>query len=96
MASGTSASAKSRCPCRLATRCCCGSARSGVCGSDLHYYKEGAIGHARITQPFIAGHEFAGRVVEDQPATRAEGRATGGGRPGQALRRVRMVRIAGT
>ena len=40
----------------------------GVCGSDLHYFKEGAIGHARITQPFIAGHEFAGRVVEDQPA----------------------------
>lgn len=40
----------------------------GVCGSDLHYFKEGAIGHARITQPFIAGHEFAGRVVEDHPA----------------------------
>ncbi|SEP60775.1 L-iditol 2-dehydrogenase [Pseudomonas sp. NFACC02] len=40
----------------------------GVCGSDLHYYKEGAIGHARITEPFIAGHEFAGRVVDDQPA----------------------------
>jgi L-iditol 2-dehydrogenase len=39
----------------------------GVCGSDLHYYKEGAIGHARITQPFIAGHEFAARVVDDQP-----------------------------
>lgn len=39
----------------------------GVCGSDLHYYKEGAIGHARIVQPFIAGHEFAARVVEDHP-----------------------------
>jgi L-iditol 2-dehydrogenase len=39
----------------------------GVCGSDLHYYKEGAIGHARITQPFIAGHEFAARVVDDHP-----------------------------
>jgi len=40
----------------------------GVCGSDLHYFKEGAIGHATITQPFIAGHEFAARVVEDHPA----------------------------
>jgi L-iditol 2-dehydrogenase len=40
----------------------------GVCGSDLHYFKEGAIGHARLTQPFIAGHEFAARVVEDHPA----------------------------
>lgn len=40
----------------------------GVCGSDLHYYKEGAIGHARITKPFIAGHEFAGYVVDDHPA----------------------------
>ncbi|MDH0747124.1 alcohol dehydrogenase catalytic domain-containing protein [Pseudomonas sp. GD03842] len=39
----------------------------GVCGSDLHYFKEGAIGHARITQPFIAGHEFAARVVDDHP-----------------------------
>jgi len=39
----------------------------GVCGSDLHYFKEGAIGQARITQPFIAGHEFAARLVEDHP-----------------------------
>ncbi|WP_426149455.1 zinc-dependent alcohol dehydrogenase [Pseudomonas sp. DC3000-4b1] len=39
----------------------------GICGSDLHYYKEAAIGHARITQPFICGHEFAGHVVGDHP-----------------------------
>lgn len=39
----------------------------GICGSDLHYYKEAAIGHARITQPFICGHEFAGHLLEDYP-----------------------------
>ncbi|MFF7710368.1 alcohol dehydrogenase catalytic domain-containing protein [Pseudomonas sp. NPDC007930] len=39
----------------------------GVCGSDLHYFKEGAIGSARVTQPFIAGHEFAGRLVHAHP-----------------------------
>ena len=39
----------------------------GVCGSDLHYYKEGAIGSAVISQPFVPGHEFAGRVIEDRP-----------------------------
>ncbi len=36
----------------------------GVCGSDMHYYVEGAIGAARITSPLVLGHEFAG-IVED-------------------------------
>lgn len=35
----------------------------GVCGSDLHYYKEGCIGDAVIRDGFIMGHEFAG-VIE--------------------------------
>lgn len=40
----------------------------GICGSDLHYYKEGSIGRAQtIRQPFVPGHEFAGRLVEDLP-----------------------------
>jgi len=39
----------------------------GVCGSDLHYYLEGGIGAAVIHEPFVPGHEFAGRVVEDRP-----------------------------
>ena len=30
----------------------------GVCGSDLHYYKDGGIGAAKIQTPFIPGHEF--------------------------------------
>ena len=32
----------------------------GICGSDLHYYKDGGIGSAIIHEPFIPGHEFGG------------------------------------
>jgi L-iditol 2-dehydrogenase len=39
----------------------------GICGSDLHYYKEGGIGSAIIHEPFIPGHEFGGRLCEDVP-----------------------------
>ncbi|WP_366656035.1 alcohol dehydrogenase catalytic domain-containing protein [Fodinicurvata sp. EGI_FJ10296] len=39
----------------------------GVCGSDLHYFKDGGIGSAVIDRPFVPGHEFAGWVDEDQP-----------------------------
>jgi L-iditol 2-dehydrogenase len=40
----------------------------GLCGSDLHYYKDGGIGAAQqIRQPFVPGHEFAGWLCEDQP-----------------------------
>jgi L-iditol 2-dehydrogenase len=34
----------------------------GVCGSDLHNYKDGRIGAAVVTSPLILGHEFAGRI----------------------------------
>ena len=36
----------------------------GVCGSDLHWFSEGAIGDAKLDQPLVLGHEFAG-VTED-------------------------------
>lgn len=35
----------------------------GICGSDVHYYKEGAIGEFIVTQPMILGHEAAGVIV---------------------------------
>lgn len=35
----------------------------GICGSDMHMYKGGAIGSAAVTYPFILGHEAMG-VVE--------------------------------
>jgi len=38
----------------------------GICGSDLHYYLEGGIGRDRIREPYVPGHEFAARVVDDR------------------------------
>lgn len=35
----------------------------GICGSDLHSYKDGRIGDSVLESPLILGHEFAG-VVE--------------------------------
>jgi L-iditol 2-dehydrogenase len=37
----------------------------GLCGSDLHYYKDGGIGAAAISAPFVPGHEFAGWLAQD-------------------------------
>ena len=40
----------------------------GLCGSDLHYYKDGGIGSGQtIAAPFVPGHEAAGRVREAVP-----------------------------
>ncbi len=36
----------------------------GICGSDLHYYLEGAIGSQAACAGFIPGHEFACRVID--------------------------------
>jgi L-iditol 2-dehydrogenase len=38
----------------------------GLCGSDLHYYKDGGIGAAVIAKPFVPGHEFAGYLAQDE------------------------------
>ncbi|NKB75815.1 MAG: alcohol dehydrogenase catalytic domain-containing protein [Gammaproteobacteria bacterium] len=35
----------------------------GVCGSDLHYYKNGGFGAIRLKQPMIPGHEVAGEIA---------------------------------
>lgn len=35
----------------------------GVCGSDVHYYREGRIGDFVIDGPLILGHEVSGRIV---------------------------------
>jgi len=44
----------------------------GICGSDLHYYKDGGIGGAKISEPFIPGHEFSAHVTEDIPEKNIE------------------------
>ena len=36
----------------------------GICGSDIHYYLEGAIGDFVVKEPMILGHEAAGVIVE--------------------------------
>ena len=35
----------------------------GVCGSDVHYYEHGRIGHHVVRSPLVLGHESAGRVA---------------------------------
>jgi L-iditol 2-dehydrogenase len=39
----------------------------GICGSDLHYYKEGRVGDNVVRAPHILGHECSGVVVEAGP-----------------------------
>jgi L-iditol 2-dehydrogenase len=34
----------------------------GICGSDVHYYEEGAIGDFVLRAPMVLGHEVAGTV----------------------------------
>lgn len=35
----------------------------GICGSDLHWYEDGAIGDARLERPLVPGHEGAGEIA---------------------------------
>lgn len=37
----------------------------GICGSDLHYYFEGANGSFAMKEPLIPGHEISGRIDVD-------------------------------
>ena len=36
----------------------------GICGSDVHYYTHGKIGHFIVNAPMVLGHEAAGTVIE--------------------------------
>jgi L-iditol 2-dehydrogenase len=35
----------------------------GICGSDLHWYSDGAIGDATLERPLVPGHEGAGEIA---------------------------------
>ncbi len=35
----------------------------GVCGSDLHYFHDGAAGEFTIREPLVVGHEVVGRIA---------------------------------
>ena len=36
----------------------------GICGSDLHWWDDGAIGDATLAHPLVLGHEGAGVIAE--------------------------------
>lgn len=36
----------------------------GICGSDVHYYEHGRIGHYVVESPMVIGHEAAGTIVD--------------------------------
>ena len=59
----------------------------GICGSDLHWWDEGAIGDAKLTHPLVLGHEGAGVVAEG--ARRGERVAIDPAIPCQACRACR-------
>ena len=39
----------------------------GICGSDLHYWRHGAVGDFRLREPLVLGHEVSGVVREVGP-----------------------------
>jgi len=47
----------------------------GICGSDLHYYSEGANGAFVVTEPLVPGHELSGWVDLDPDGRFAPGTA---------------------
>ena len=48
-------------------------AYAGICGSDLHYYVEGANGAFVVREPLIPGHEVSGTVDLDPSGELAPG-----------------------
>src|SRR6478736_564469 len=45
----------------------------GICGSDLHYYADGAAGIFAIREPLIPGHEVSGVIDLDPTGVWAAG-----------------------
>jgi L-idonate 5-dehydrogenase len=39
----------------------------GICGSDIHYYKDGKIGDFIPKAPFALGHELSGEIEKESP-----------------------------
>ncbi len=50
-------------------------AYGGICGSDLHYWRHGAVGESILREPMLLGHEIVGSVRT--PATDGSGPAAG-------------------
>lgn len=43
----------------------------GICGSDLHYFHHARMGDFPVREPFVLGHEAAGRIAEIGPGVGA-------------------------
>jgi len=56
---------------------------TGICGSDVHFWKHGGIGSSRVTGELGLGHESAGVVVG--VGSGVEGEEGGGWRVGESL-----------
>ena len=37
---------------------------NGICGSDVHFFKDGRVGDSVLKEKFVLGHEVSGTVVE--------------------------------
>jgi len=37
---------------------------NGICGSDVHFYKEGELGPFVVNEPYVPGHECSGEIVD--------------------------------
>src|SRR3954454_2460267 len=48
-------------------------AYGGICGSDLHYYDDGANGEFVVREPLVPGHEVSGTVAADPSGELAPG-----------------------
>ncbi|RZQ64887.1 L-idonate 5-dehydrogenase [Amycolatopsis suaedae] len=64
----------------------------GICGSDLHYYRHGAVGDFRLREPLVLGHEVVG-TVDGTPVAVHPGRSCG--ECGQCLRGSRHLCVSG-
>ena len=38
-------------------------AANGICGSDIHFYLDGRLGHKVVEQPYVPGHEASGVIA---------------------------------
>lgn len=36
---------------------------TGICGSDVHYYSHGRIGHFVVEKPMVLGHEVSSDIL---------------------------------
>lgn len=36
----------------------------GICGSDIHYYRHGAVGDFALREPMVLGHEVSGVILD--------------------------------